>query len=220
MTTYQETSSKVRSFFHKGASSFDSIYSGKTTPVMRVMNKILRKDMYTRYDMTIAGCGDVKGKRLLDVGCGSGRYCLELAKRGGQCVGIDFAQNMLDLANSLAKEQGVADKCEFKLIDYMDYQPAEPFDISFAIGYFDYISNPVEHLQKLRRDTKEKLMTIWPVSGTLRAAIREKRLTAGDCPVYFYSAEEVTKLMNQGGWDVQDIVRIGEIWFVTSVPAK
>jgi ubiquinone/menaquinone biosynthesis C-methylase UbiE len=80
--TNQQTADQVQTYFHKEAGDFDSIYSGKTSPLMRLLNRWLRHDIYLRYEMTIAECANDKGKRILDIGCGSGRYCHELAARG------------------------------------------------------------------------------------------------------------------------------------------
>lgn len=39
-------------------------------------------------------CGDVAGKRVLDLGCGEGRFSRMLAERGAQCAGIDVTREM------------------------------------------------------------------------------------------------------------------------------
>ena len=39
---------------------------------------------------------DVRGKRVLDVPCGSGRVARELARRGAQVVGVDISTALLD----------------------------------------------------------------------------------------------------------------------------
>ena len=43
-------------------------------------------------------CGDVAGKRVIDVGCGEGRFSRMLAKRGAQCAGIDPTPGLLAAA--------------------------------------------------------------------------------------------------------------------------
>src|SRR5437867_1247644 len=154
--TVTKTAEQVRTHFHKTAGEFDSIYSGRVSPLMRFLNNWLRKDIYQRYEETIKECGDVHGKRILDIGCGSGRYCHELASRGAaECVGVDFAQNMLDLAHAIAKQRGVADRCKWALSQYLDFKADKPFDIAIAMGYFDYIDDPLTHLKKMRRDARE-----------------------------------------------------------------
>lgn len=40
-------------------------------------------------------CGDVADARVLDVGCGEGRFCRMLAGRGATCIGIDPTPDLL-----------------------------------------------------------------------------------------------------------------------------
>ncbi len=56
-------------------------------------------------------CGDVRGKTICDIGCGSGRFVTEFAKRGAARVtGVDVAPDMLKLAQGLVERDGVADE--------------------------------------------------------------------------------------------------------------
>jgi 2-polyprenyl-3-methyl-5-hydroxy-6-metoxy-1,4-benzoquinol methylase len=47
-------------------------------------------------------------KRILDIGCGTGRHSIELARRGYSVVGVDLSPNMLAAARSKAQAAGVA----------------------------------------------------------------------------------------------------------------
>jgi len=50
---------------------------------------------YYRYEFLgpaqVAACGDVAGLRLLDVGCGSGYFAREMARRGARVSGLDIS---------------------------------------------------------------------------------------------------------------------------------
>ena len=46
--------------------------------------------------------GDVKGKKVLDLGCGEGGYSRELAKRGAELVSIDCSKKAIEYATKLA----------------------------------------------------------------------------------------------------------------------
>ena len=50
---------------------------------------------------------DVAGKRVLDLGCGEGRYSRALAQRGADVTGIDCAAYALDCARRKAEEAGL-----------------------------------------------------------------------------------------------------------------
>ncbi len=61
------------------------------------------------------------GRRVLDVGCGSGRYGLALAERGAsRVVGVDFSPVMIELARSEAEKRGVQDRCQFIPADFAE----------------------------------------------------------------------------------------------------
>ena len=51
--------------------------------------------------------GDVKGKRILDLGCGEGGYSRELTKRGAQLVSVDCSYRAIEYAITLAKEENL-----------------------------------------------------------------------------------------------------------------
>ena len=48
-----------------------------------------------------------KTTRILDIGCGTGRHSIELAKRGYSVTGIDQSESLLKRANEKASEQNV-----------------------------------------------------------------------------------------------------------------
>jgi SAM-dependent methyltransferase len=49
----------------------------------------------------VALCGDVRGLRLIDVGCGTGYFAREMAQRGALVTGIDFSPAMLAHATAM-----------------------------------------------------------------------------------------------------------------------
>ncbi len=46
-------------------------------------------------------CGDVSGLKVLDIGCGNGRFCQFLADRGADCFGIDVVPSFVQAASKL-----------------------------------------------------------------------------------------------------------------------
>ncbi len=51
--------------------------------------------------------GDAAGKRVIDIGCGTGRHAIRLARIGADVVGVDFSEGMLERARSKAGDIGV-----------------------------------------------------------------------------------------------------------------
>jgi 2-polyprenyl-3-methyl-5-hydroxy-6-metoxy-1,4-benzoquinol methylase len=48
-----------------------------------------------------------RSKMILDIGCGTGRHAIELAKRGYSVVGIDLSESQLQKAKDKAQREGV-----------------------------------------------------------------------------------------------------------------
>lgn len=48
----------------------------------------------------LAECGDVSGRRVLDVGCGEGRFCRMLAERGAIVTGVDPTVPLIEAART------------------------------------------------------------------------------------------------------------------------
>jgi 2-polyprenyl-3-methyl-5-hydroxy-6-metoxy-1,4-benzoquinol methylase len=77
--------------------------------------------------------GDLTGKRMLEVGCGSGILTSYFALNGAQAVGVDVSEGMVGVAARRAEVNGVADRVEFRVapIETMD-DPDGSFDYIFA----------------------------------------------------------------------------------------
>ena len=213
MTTKEANMPQVKQFWNDVAYQFDAIYSGKKGTVARAMDRWLRRDIYQRFDWVMEQAGDVTGKRICDVGCGSGRFVAELAKRGAAHVtGVDIAPEMLKIARELAASQGVAGRCTFINTDANDWRTDEKFDLTIAIGFWDYIANPESRLKVIRGITKGRFLSAWPRSGTIRAPIRKVRLTALGCPVYFFSRDDVYRYLEGAGFRVDSCEVIGQLF--------
>ena len=213
MTTTQDNMPQVKRFWNDVAHQFDAIYTGKKGPVARVLDQWLRKDIYQRFDWVMQQAGDVHGKTICDVGCGSGRFVAALAKRGAAHVtGVDIAPEMLKLAHTLTNAEGVADRCTFVNSDVIDWKSTDKYDLTIAIGFWDYIQDPSTRLKVIRGITKGRFLSAWPRSGTIRAPIRKVRLTALGCPVYFFSRDDVYRYLEEAGFRVDSCEVIGQLY--------
>jgi SAM-dependent methyltransferase len=82
-------------------------------------------------ELEMLALGRVPG-RALDLGCGTGTDAIDLARRGWQVVGIDFASEAIDKAKAKAAAAGV--KVEFvvgdvsRLAGRRDHGPVRPAD--------------------------------------------------------------------------------------------
>ena len=59
---------------------------------------------------------------VLDLGCGSGRMTVELARRGYDMIGVDGSAEMLTAARAAAEEAGLGDRCLWLLQDLCAFE--------------------------------------------------------------------------------------------------
>lgn len=205
-----------RAFWNSEADAFQRIYTHKKSPFANALDKFFRKDMYERFAFTIENCEPVANRSFLDVGCGNGLYSLELARRGAaKVVGLDIAEVMIDLCKRASVDQGFDDRCTFIQTDLLAYTPESRFDVSFGIGLFDYIRNPLPVLRKMRESSDKAIMS-FPRFWTWRAPIRKVRLSIKGCDVVFYSAARINKLMADAGFSRHTLTRVGKLYCVVA----
>jgi len=175
--------------------------------------------MYERYEFTIKNCEPIANRRFLDVGCGNALYSLELARRGAQkVVGIDIAEVMIGLCKQASIAQGLNDRCTFIQTDLLAYNPDTRFDVSFGIGLFDYIREPLPVLRKMREVSDDKVIMSFPRLWTWRAPLRKVRLSIKGCDVVFYTASRINKLMTEAGFSRHTITKVGKLYCVVARP--
>ena len=140
----------VQDYFERESRRFDAIYNQDKPLGQRLVDRFFRGVILERFRL-ICNLAPVPGPwSVLDVGCGSGRFSVALALAGARRVlGIDVASSMIDIANEAAEQMHVADRCEFVVSSFLEFQPNERFEIVVATGYFDYLDDPLPHLTRM-----------------------------------------------------------------------
>lgn len=199
---------QVSEFFDGYASSFDAIYGGETSFLSRlVINPLFRKSMRLRYEKTLDSCAPVRGRRVLDIGCGPGHYGVSLAKQGAErVVGIDFSPSMIDIARRHAEAAGVADRCEFQTLDIYDYRPSVPFDYSIVMGVMDYIESPRGFIERVKSLTSRKAFFSFPADGGLLAFQRKLRYRSR-CQLFMYTRPQIEQLFSGMDSTIEELAR-------------
>ncbi|MGB7207230.1 MAG: methyltransferase domain-containing protein [Pyrinomonadaceae bacterium] len=216
-TGTQSVEKKVREHFDEDAERFDSIYRDKKSFVGRFIDDFWRGVVQRRLELNLEKLQPLAGKKILDVGCGSGRFCIAFAKAGaGRVVGVDFAKLMIDIALELAKEEGVADRCEFRVgafPDIVDDKEA-PFDASTANGFFDYIEHPLPIIVKMRELTKGKLILSFPKAIEWRVPVRRVRFWIKGTPLFLYKESQVKKMLAEASIDKYEWVNLDRDYLI------
>ena len=86
----------------------------------------------------LAACGDVRGLRVLDCGCGEGRFCRILVAAGAaHALGLDLCRPMIEAAQQL---QGERDEYRLADVQHLGFLADGAFDL--AVSYLNQCDLP------------------------------------------------------------------------------
>ena len=90
-----------------------------------------------------------KDKEILDVGCGTGLFSYLCAKKGGNVLGIDYADEAIELATNTYRHKNL----KYKKMDAKEIK--EKYDVIVSIGTLEHMDNPFGMLKTLKSRLKK-----------------------------------------------------------------
>jgi 2-polyprenyl-3-methyl-5-hydroxy-6-metoxy-1,4-benzoquinol methylase len=146
------------------------------------------------------------GDRVLDVGCGEGRFTAELARAGAHAIGIDVAEEPLRRARARHPELDV------RLVDGDgSWELADAgFDVVWAGETIEHVRDTAVWLSEIRRVLRSggSLLVSTPAHGSLtlmRVALSGRAFAERFDPLgdhlRFYSRETLTRLIGEFGFE-------------------
>jgi SAM-dependent methyltransferase len=115
------------------------------------------------------------GARILDIGCGTGRHSVELARRGYAMTGVDLSPGMLAEARKAARDAGV--NVEWIQGDATQLDVPGPFDAAICLcegsfGLLESGDDALEHPLSILRGTSRSLKAGGRCLFTVLSALR------------------------------------------------
>lgn len=137
----------------------------------QISKSIRKRNVFVvaRYELILDLIGkEIKGKKMLDVGCGDGVLSYLLAKNGANVTGIDNSEEAIKFAKEKCKD-----------FTNLNFQVASAYELPFSDNSFDYIisSDVIEHLKypekmlaEIKRvwNGKRKIIITTPIRFTER----------------------------------------------------
>ncbi|ANW17646.1 SAM-dependent methyltransferase [Streptomyces clavuligerus] len=157
------------------------------------------------------------GHRLLDVGCGTGRPALRIARAtGAQVSGVSVSDQDIELARTRAEAAALADRVDFRYADARALPfAAESFDGAWAIESMMHIGDRTAALTEIARTLRPgsplvitDVLVRSPVTGEAAEIVR-RTSRAFQSPA-LPEPEELRTALDRAGLEVVEFTDIGE----------
>lgn len=149
-----------------------------------------------RFDYFRSILGDVRGKTVVDIGCGGGLLSEEFAKAGAKVTGIDLSPTAIDAAREHAEKSGLSidyRNCAIKeLVD-----KGESFDIVICAEMLEHVDDLTLTVAESARLLKDEGYYLFEtINKTLKAKV-----------LAIFMAENVMNFVARGTHDYNKFVK-------------
>ncbi len=172
--------------------------------------------------VSLDALGDLTGKHILEIGCGTGQLAIAIAERGASVLAIDICPEMIKYAKKNAALCKVTDRVQFQVVDFeeLDISSKRQFDWIIAITVFEYSVNPEKWLTSMH-SLGNKFISTFPSDNLIQIVIRRiNNWIAGSFPLRFYSEAEVSELLIRTRWKIHDQKNFGPTLWIHARPAE
>ena len=190
-TRTQET---VSSYFDDHVNFWDDVY--RSDDVFSLIHQQRRERALTLVD----SLGLSAGSRVLEVGCGTGRFAVALASRGLHVDAIDASPGMVSATRERARQERLDAvlRCRQADVQRLDFDQ-EQFQLVVALGVVPWVPDPSGAVREMARvlapgghlllsaDNRQRLTylldpRLHPLLEPARAALRARLAAAGRRP--------------------------------------
>jgi 2-polyprenyl-3-methyl-5-hydroxy-6-metoxy-1,4-benzoquinol methylase len=185
---------------------YDDAYFADLSARYRTRNRFARQRIANVFSLL----PDVKGLRVVDIGCGMGTFTFEAASRGARyALGLDLAESGIAAANRIAREDKVTG-CSFMLADAVAL-PARTAgaDVVIAADFTEHLDDETLRrvLAEAARIVKKdgKLVIYTPEASHIFERLRDKGILLEQEPSHIgiRSAEELAEFARKAGFTIE-----------------
>ena len=126
------------------------------------------------FRMTAHLLGDLRGRRFVDIACGTGRWLMEARRRGANAVGVDLCREMLLMGAEKPGSEGRLAEADMRCLPLRD-GCADMLMCAFSLGYISGLEGAMTQLARVARPGGRLILTDVHPEGIRRGWTRSFR---------------------------------------------
>ncbi len=168
--------------------------------------------------------GDIKKKKVLEIGCGGDQCGIAMAKKGAKVTGIDISKQQLKFAKNLADKNKVNIKFYQGDIKNLKQIKSNSQDIVFSAFALHYVDNLKKCFKEVNRVLKKKGLFVFSLDHPFFRTVNPKTLKLRDSyfntgkweeyfsdptkkfVMYTHTMSELHNLLVNSGFQVEKII--------------
>lgn len=218
MSSSESQESQVRTahrYFSSFVRDYHRAFSGQGENLLhRTINALFRQKTFKMRMAVVRRFLDdhgVAGKRLLDLGCGSGEVSLMAASMGARVKGLDVVEGMVATAREEARAAGFEGQVEFQVADVMSATLDET-DVALIVSVCEYYSDIDAFLKKICASTRELLVIVDTRGPWWRRVLRHTLARFKGFQIYYRAPEQFSTVVVESGFKEIGRVRGHSFW--------
>lgn len=166
--------------------------------------------------------GNLRGKKVIEIGCGGAQCGIAMSKKGARVTGIDQSEEQLKFAKNLAEKNKV--KIKFIQGSFQDLKKlkSNDYDIAFSAFAFQYSPNLLNLFKQVKRILKKRGIFVFSLDHPFFEVISPKTLKAkksyfktgryaeknkgADFVAYHHTISELFNFLVKAGFIVEKII--------------
>lgn len=208
LPTKEEVERYYRQEFYseKNPNFNDSAIANQTDDIERQFHEFRHRQMAEIFQGLI---GDLRGKRLLDIGCGYGQALLYFRSVGMDVTGFDPSPEAAEYAKTVDINVLTGD------MEHCDELISEKFDVVTLLNVLEHLRDPVSTLRKIRESILSKggvLMIDVPNDFNPFQLAADAEYSLGTwwvsppCHINYFTPETLRQLLERLGFEIADMV--------------
>lgn len=170
--------------------------------------------------------GNVKRKKILEIGCGGGQCSIAFAKQGAQCTALDFSSKQLSHARKLAEQNHVSVSYIQQDIQKLSGIKSRQFDIVFSAFALQYVPDLTTCFKEVNRVLKPNGLFVFSLdhpfyqvisnqTGRIERSYKKSRLAETDKQIdgkkmvfvmYTRTISDIFESLTKAGFQTQKIL--------------